>query len=103
MPAARRFMRGVYIEGGQERFGRIVKPDYLKAQIGRLAELKMNTLVVEAYNLFPYGSFPACADAGTLSREDCEAVFAEARRWHVTLIPSLQTLKTVAEYLQMSL
>jgi hypothetical protein len=69
----------------------------LRAQIRRLAELKMNTLVVEAYNLFPYASFPACADAGTLSRADCETVFAEARRWHVTLMPSLQTLAQAYE------
>ncbi len=90
-------MRGIYIEGGQERFGRIVSPNYLKAEIRRLAQLKMNTLVVEAYNLFPYASFPACADAGTLSRQDCEAVFAEAQRWHVTLVPSLQTLAQAYE------
>lgn len=89
--------RGIYIEGGQERFGRIVDPEYLKAQIRRLAELKMNVLVVEVYNLFPYASFPACADAGTLSAADCEAVFAEARRWHVTVVPSLQTLAQASE------
>ena len=90
-------LRGIYIEGGQERFGRIVDPEYLKAQIRRLAELKMNALVVEAYNLFPYASFPACADARTLSPQDCAAVFAEARRWHVTLVPSLQTLAQAYE------
>ncbi len=90
-------LRGIYIEGGQERFGRIVDPEYLKAQIRRLAELKMNVLVVEAYNLFPYASFPACADAGTLAAADCAAVFAEARRWHVTLVPSLQTLAQASE------
>ena len=59
-------MRGMYIEGGQERFGRIVAKDYLLEQIRRLAEFKMNTLVIECYNLFPFASFPACADEGTL-------------------------------------
>lgn len=90
-------LRGIYIEGGQERFGRIVRPDYLKAQVRRLASLKMNTLVVEAYNLFPYASFPACADSGSLSVEDCRGIFAEARKWHVTLVPSLQTLAQAHE------
>jgi hypothetical protein len=85
-------MRGIYVEGGQERYGRIVSADYLKAQIRRLAMLKMNTMVVEAYNLFPYASFPACADAGTLTRAEAESVFAEARKWHVVMVPSLQTL-----------
>ena len=39
-------VRGIYIEGGQERFGRIVAPDYLCEQIRRLAEFKMNTLEI---------------------------------------------------------
>ncbi len=90
-------MRGIYIEGGQERYGRIVSRDYLCEQIRRLAQFKMNTLVVECYNLFPYASFAGCADAGTLSREDCQAVFAEAKRWHVTMVPSLQTLAQAYE------
>jgi len=90
-------LRGIYIEGGQERFGRIVHPDYLKAQVQRLASLKMNTLMVEAYNLFPYASFPACADSGSLSAEECRGIFAEARKWHVTLVPSLQTLAQAYE------
>ncbi len=47
-------LRGMYIEGGQERFGRIVDPDYLCEQIRRLSEFKMNALVIECYNLFPY-------------------------------------------------
>ena len=72
--------RGIYIEGGQERFGRIVAKDYLLEQIRRLAEFKMNTLVIECYNLFPYASFPACADEGTLSEEDCREIVAEAKR-----------------------
>ncbi len=90
-------VRGIYIEGGQERFGRIVQPDYLRAQIRRLASLKMNTMVVEAYNLFPFASFPQCADAGSLTEEQCRKVFAEAKRHHVTLMPSIQTLAQAYE------
>ena len=86
--------RGIYIEGGQERFGRIVDKEYLREQIRRLAEFKMNTLVIECYNLFPFPSFPACADSGTLSREDCRELIAEANRCHVTIVPSLQTSST---------
>ncbi len=90
-------MRGLYIEGGQERFGRIVAKDYLLQQIRRLAEFKMNTLVIECYNLFPFASFPACADRGTLSPADCREIIAESKRFHVTLIPSLQTLAQAYE------
>lgn len=89
--------RGLYIEGGQERFGRIVAKDYLREQIRRLAEFKMNALVVECYNLFPYASFPACADEGTLSEKDCREIVAEGKRFHVTIIPSLQTLAQAYE------
>lgn len=85
-------MRGIYVEGGQERFGRIVAKDYLCEQIRRLSEFKMNTLVVECYNLFPFDSFPQCADAGTLTRKETRAIIDEAKRWHVTIVPSLQTL-----------
>jgi hypothetical protein len=89
--------RGVYIEGGQERFGRIVAKDYLLEQIRRLAEFKMNTLVLECYNLLPFASFPACADNGTLSNEDCREIVAESKRFHLTMIPSLQTLAQAHE------
>jgi hypothetical protein len=57
----------------------------------------MNTLVIECYNLFPYASFPACADAGTLSEDECREIMAEAKRQHVTLVPSLQTLAQASE------
>lgn len=90
-------MRGIYIEGGQERFGRIVSKEYLLEQIRRLAEFKMNVLVIECYNLFPFASFPACADEGTLSLEDSEEIVKESRRWHVRLVPSLQTLAQAYE------
>jgi hypothetical protein len=89
--------RGLYIEGGQERFGRIVDKEYLLEQVRRLAEFKMNTLVVECYNLFPFASFPACADKGTLSQEDCREIIGESKRFHVTMIPSLQTLAQAYE------
>ena len=90
-------LRGIYIEGGQERYGRIVAADYLREQIRRLAEFKMNTMVIECYNLFPFNSFSACADSGTLSPADCRSVVAEAKKYHVTLIPSLQTLAQASE------
>jgi len=90
-------LRGVYIEGGQERFGRIVDPEYLCEQIRRLSAFKMNALVIECCNLFPYPSFRDCADAGTLSPEACRELVAESKRWHVRLIPSLQTLAQAYE------
>lgn len=89
--------RGIYIEGGQERFGKIVDPVYLREQVRRLSEFKMNTLVIECYNLFPFKSFPACADGGTLTQDDVRALVAEAKRYHVTIVPSLQTLAQTSE------
>lgn len=85
-------VRGIYIEGGQERGGRIVAKEYLLQQVRRLSESKLNTLVIECYNLFPFPSFPACADSWTLSPDDCRELQAEARRYHITVVPSLQTL-----------
>ncbi len=90
-------LRGIYIEGGQERFGRIVAGDYLREQIRRLSEFKLNTLILECYNLLPFASFGGCADEGTLSEKDCRALAAEARRYHITIIPSLQTLAQAYE------
>jgi hypothetical protein len=75
-------LRGVYVEGGQERFGHIVTADYLCEQIR---------------NLFPYTSFPECADEGTLTEDECRQVTDEARRFHVKLVPSLQTLAQASE------
>ena len=57
----------------------------------------MNTLVIECYNLLPYASFPACADEGTLSEDDCREIVAESKRWHVKIVPSLQTLAQASE------
>lgn len=94
--------RGLYIEGGQERFGRIVQADYLCEQIRRLSEFRMNALVIECYNLFPFASFPECADEGTLTADDARRVIAESRLWHVTLIPSLQTLAQAYELIWQS-
>ena len=37
------------------------------------------------------------ADEGTLSEEDCREIIAEAKRFHVTIIPSLQTLAQASE------
>lgn len=85
-------LRALYIEGGQERGGRIVERDYLLEQIRRLSESKLNALVIECYNLFPLPSFPECADAWTLSPEAAREIRAEAHKYHITLIPSLQTL-----------
>jgi len=90
-------LRGIYIEGGQERFGRIVEADYLCEQIRRLAEFRMNVLGIECYNLFPLPSLPSCADEGTLTPDECQQVMAEAKRYHVTIIPSLQTLAQAYE------
>ncbi len=89
--------RGFYIEGGQERFGHIVSHDYLLEQIEQTARLKLNYIGFEVYNVFPYKSFPACADESTLTEEEARDVVAAAHKWHVTLIPSLQTLAQAYE------
>ena len=57
----------------------------------------MNTLVVEGYNLFPYASFPACADAGHALAGGLPRALSPRRAWHVTLVPSLQTLAQAYE------
>ena len=63
----------------------------LEREIKLLARFKLNWLCFDAYNVVPFKSFPACADANTLSLADWEYLVELAHRYHVTLVPSLQS------------
>ena len=90
-------LRGIYIEGSQSRNSVIVSRTNIEQTIRRAARYKMNYLTIEIYNLVPFVSFPWCADANTLSIKDWESINELARRYHVTIIPSLLSFGQMTE------
>lgn len=84
-------VRGRYIEGGQSAGSVIMTRANLEREIRHLARYKLNYLVIEMYNLAPFASFPACANANTLSLADWQYLVELAHRHHVTIMPSLQS------------
>lgn len=83
--------RARYFDASQY-FGSIVATrENLEREIKLLARFKMNWLMFDAYNFVPFQSFPACANANTLSRADWDYLVELAHQYHVTLVPSLQS------------
>ena len=64
---------------------------YLETTIKHMAQMKMNTLTIEVYNLVPFKSFPYCADSNTLSLADWNYLVELANSYHVILTPSLMS------------
>jgi hypothetical protein len=83
--------RARYFDASQY-FGSIVATrKNLEHEIAQLARYKLNWLCFDAYNFVPFKSFPACANANTLSLADWNDLVELAHRYHVTLVPSLQS------------
>jgi len=83
--------RARYFDASQY-FGSVVATRAnLEREIKLLARYKLNWLCFDAYNFVPFKSFPACANANTLSLADWEYLVELAHRYHVTLVPSLQS------------
>jgi hypothetical protein len=87
--------RGRYFDGSQYLGSVVVTRANLERELKLLARFKLNCLCFDAYNLVPFKSFPACADGNTLSLADWEALVELAHRYHVTLIPSLQSFAQI--------
>ena len=85
-------MRSRYIEGYQVRGTIVLTRSQLEKEIRLQGRHKLNYLIIEIYNLFPFESFPGCADEHTLSRSDWQALKALARAHHVVLMPSMMSL-----------
>jgi hypothetical protein len=83
--------RARYFDASQY-FGSVVATrENLEREIKLLARYKLNWLCFDAYNFVPFQSFPACADANTLPLSDWNYLVELAHRYHVTLVPSLQS------------
>jgi len=84
-------LRARYIEGAQEAGTVVMTRANLEREIKLLARYKLNHLIIEIYNLAPLASFPYCADRTSLSSTDWEYLVEVAHRYHVTIMPSLQS------------
>jgi hypothetical protein len=83
--------RGRYFDGSQY-LGTIVDTRAsLEREIKLMSRYKLNWLCIEVYNLVPFKSFPACANANSLSLADWDYLVELAHNYHVTLVPSLQS------------
>ncbi len=87
--------RGRYFDASQYAGTIVPTRANLEREIKLLARYKMNCLCFDAYNLVPLKSFPYCADANTLSAGDWEYLVELAHRYHVTLMPSVQSFAQV--------
>lgn len=87
--------RGRCFDGSQYLGTVVVTRANLEREIKLLAGSKLNFLLVEMYNLAPFQSFPACADANTLSLADWQSLVELAHSYHVTLVPSLQSFAQI--------
>jgi hypothetical protein len=81
-------MRGMHLDlkGPALRFG------YLRSLVERLGQLKINTLLVEYEDKFPYQSAPALVGEGALSREELQELLALCQAWAIDVIPLVQCL-----------
>jgi hypothetical protein len=83
--------RARYFDSSQYYGSVVVTRANLEREIKLLARYKLNWLCFDAYNFVPFKSFPACADANTLSLADWDYLVELAHRYHVTLVPSIQS------------
>ncbi|MEP6662484.1 MAG: beta-N-acetylhexosaminidase, partial [Verrucomicrobiota bacterium] len=89
--------RARYIDASQYRGSIVMTRANLEREIRLLARYKLNALCIDIYNLVPFKSFPACADAQTLSLADWNDLVELAHRYHVTFMPSIQSLAQTYE------
>ena len=87
--------RGRYFDGSQYLGTVVPTRANLEREIKLLARYKLNCLTFDAYNLVPFKSFPACADAHTLSLADWEYLVELAHHYHVAFFPSLQSFAQI--------
>lgn len=66
--------------------------DYLKSVLRTLSEYKINTLVIEYGDKFPYRSHPALNHKDAFSIEEIREFLKYAEKLHIQIIPLLQCL-----------
>ncbi len=94
--------RARYFDGSQYLGTIVLTRANLEREIKLMARYKLNWFCLELYNLVPFASFPACADANTLSLAGWNYLVELAHRYHVTLVPSLQSFAQMYQVLWQS-
>ena len=87
-------LRGVHLD----LKGGMAPAAYWREAICRLSRYKINAVLVEYEDKFPYAGHPELAGPGALTREELDALLATARDHFVEVIPLLQCLGHV-EYI----
>jgi len=67
-------------------------PIYLKGIVDILARLKINTIIIEHNQNFPWESHPVLAHKDAPSKEELKEFIAYAKRHYIEVIPQVQTL-----------
>jgi glycosyl hydrolase family 20 len=78
----------------------ILKKKELYKFIDRLAELRINTILLEYEDRFAYKSHPTLAASDALSPKNAKALAEYAKKRHIKIIPLLQSLGHVEYVLQ---
>jgi len=91
-------VRGVHFDFRME----CLRPrfDYLKKAIKTLARYKINTILWEYEDKFPYEKHPTISSPVAFSKEEIKELLALARKYHIQVIPLLQSLGHVDYILQ---
>lgn len=81
-------LRGVHLDlkGPALRF------DYLCSLVERLGRAKINTLLIEYEDKFPYQAFPGLVGEGALTREQLRQLLELCTSWGIDVIPLVQCL-----------
>jgi hexosaminidase len=72
------------------------RPWYYEYLLRQLARYKINTAVFEFEDKFPYSRHPSLAAPGAMTREQVRQLVETGKRYHIEIVPLVQTLGHVA-------
>ncbi len=87
-------VRGIHLD----LKGPAIRFEYLLSLVERLGRAKINTLLIEYEDKFPFRAFPELLGPGAFSREQLQQLLALAAEWGMEVIPLVQCLGH-AEYI----
>lgn len=89
-------LRGVHIDLKCQ----MLRFDYIKEIIKKLAAYKINTILIEYEDKFPFEKHPTISSDGSLARDEIKELVKFAGRSQIQLIPLLQSLSHVEHILR---
>lgn len=81
-------MRGLHVALWDEMF----RPDYFADLLKKASHYKINTLLLEYLDKFPYRSHPALVSPDALKRDELKKLLALARERNIEIIPQFQCI-----------